>query len=104
MKVDVTKEILQLDGTAVTNLDGSPLILRSVIVSGLVNPIQSLDMNLDAVKKVELFTLAQKVTASDQVELTVDELALIRKRIAAVQPPISYVIVGRALGLLSGEV
>jgi len=93
-----------LDFTAVlTDLDNAPLVtdqipltLSKIATTALLTPFQD-EQNVSGEEKVRRFLLATKVREATDVQLTTEEVALIKKLIAKAYAPL---IVGRAYQLL----
>jgi hypothetical protein len=94
--------------TVITNLTGdvmkdvgpdgetSDATLKSTIVNALLSPVQK-ENGLDKVKKYEL---AKKVYEADEVELTAEEITLIKARVGDAFIPM---VVGRVFEMLEGK-
>lgn len=100
MKVDFSKVLTDLSGKALTE-DGTPasplVTLRAVTVTAVLSP----NIPATEIEKVERFKLATLVYASaDAVPLTVEQVALIKKLIGIVYPPL---IVGQSFAILEGD-
>ena len=96
MIIDVTREFKMLDGTVIKNAQGNVYLLRMACADSLLNPATK-DENLGAEDKVKYFTLAMKIYKNNKPDLTIEELALLKKRIGVYS---SVLIVGQAFEML----
>ena len=78
---------------------GKPIIVEEEIVLNKIcsNALMQPDQKDDGAKKVEKYLLAQKVHNADEVELTVEEISLLKECIAVGYAPL---VVGQAWCLL----
>lgn len=102
MKIDVTKPITDLRGEPVFEqaADGTKTLLltKDVIVTALLTPTNPLP---SATESVRIYKLATGVHgATGPHEIKIEDLALIKERVAAVFPPLT---VGRLFDILEGE-
>lgn len=96
MLVKVNVPLLTMDGQVMKdNVDGQAVdaTVKMAIVNGVLSPVQ----NESGVDKVRKYELATKVFINDEVDLTVDEITLIKDRVGEVFAPI---IVGQIYELL----
>lgn len=92
MKIDLTAQILDLKGEA---LD-PPMTLRDVCTMALLSTLRD-DDKLNGPQKADLFALALRMVDATEVDLKVEDVALLKDRIGRGYPPIT---VGRAYALL----
>ncbi len=93
MRIDLSTIITDLAGEAVK--DGEKdLTLSTVCISALLTPEQG---EQPATEKVSRFHLAEKVYDSGEQDLSVDDVALLKKLIGKLYPPL---VVGRAFAVL----
>lgn len=100
MGIDFTTELLDFDGKkilGVTVKDGraitEPATLGSVAKDALANSQLSLSMD----EKLRAFKLANGIEKMSNAELAAESIALLKKCIAAAQPPL---VVGRCLEII----
>lgn len=100
MKIDVTKTLTNLDGAVMKDMvDGEAVdaTLRMAMVNAILSPVEK-ESGMDKVKK---FNLAERIhDAVDDVDLTVEEVSLIKERVGVV---FSSLIVGQVWKLLEGK-
>lgn len=106
MKINVTAEILDLDGNPIPEKPPGVMALaepkvanktlRSVATLALLEPLRG-DENLAGDKKARLWTLAMRVHNEDYPDLDLDDVKLIRDRIDLAFPPL---VVGRCREIL----
>jgi len=98
VKVDVP--LTTFDGQTMKDNDGEgkaiDATLKMAIVNGLLSPVQ----NEKGVEKVKKYELARKVYSSDEVDLTAEEITLIKERVGETFAP---VIVGQCWEALEGK-
>lgn len=98
MKRNLNAPILQLDGTEFPGKNKQTL--QSVCFVALTTP-QEDDGSLNAETKMSLYRLAQKIVKGGEVELTAEEIALLKDRIGKVF--VHVVVLGRAFELLEAD-
>jgi hypothetical protein len=98
MQLDVTKAITQYDGTPMMDVDakGEPVqaTVRLILVNAVASPVEG-DKPIDKFTKDEL---ARRIyNAEKEVELTAEDVVLIKDRVGALFAP---VVVGQIWRLL----
>jgi len=100
MLVKVNVPLKTLDGQVMKDNDGQgnaiDATVKMVIVNAILAPVQK-ESGVDKVKK---FDLAQRIYKSDEVDLTAEEISLIKERVGESFPPI---VVGQIWNLLEGK-
>ena len=98
IKVDIL--LKTMDGQVMKDMvDGEAIdaTLRMAMVNAVLSPIEK-ESGMDKVKK---FNLAKKIhDAESEVDLTVEEVSLVKERIGEVFP---VLIVGQVFNLLEGK-
>ena len=95
--INFTTVLHGFDGKAITGPDGkTSLTLGDVAVGALETPIEE-DRNMAGSEKFKRDQLARKIYGAKSVELSVEEVALVKERIGKVYGPI---VVGPAWSLL----
>jgi len=101
MKIDLSKALLSFAGKPLSDgsEEGKTVTLDTVVLTALMSVTKE-DQNAKSEQKVMVFKLGQKVAAAKGkvVDLTPEELTLIRARINAVYA--APIIVGAAMELL----
>lgn len=93
MKIDLKVPILKLDGT---EFEDKPT-LQSVVVLALTTPIRS-DESIDINSKLSSYRLACKLAINEEVDITAEDIVLIKERIGKVIQ--NVVVIGRVFDLL----
>ena len=92
MKLVVTQQL--------TDLDGNPLPqetkMRTIFVNALLADYKD-EQNVSGEQKLERYELALRINAYDEVELKVEEAALLKKLVAKAYTPL---VVGQAWKLI----
>ena len=99
MLVKVNVPLKTMDGQVMKdNVDGQAVdaTVKLVIVNAVLAPVQK-ESGIEKVKKYEL---AKKIYTSDEVELTAEEISLIKETVGENFAP---VIVGQVWNLLEGK-
>ncbi len=118
MQIKVDVQLTKLDGTPMTtveNYDNENFVsteetpkenpyyqkkvsvtLQSVCVNTLLATTQK-DANISGTEKLKRFNLASKIQANDSVDLTAEEITLVKKRIGEISVPL---VIGKAYELL----
>lgn len=97
MKVDFSAPILSLKGEELKERDGSVITLASVASNALMASYED-EKNLKGDEKAKRFKLAMLVVDGGEVELTVEQVADLKKLIGKGYGPL---VVGRAFELLA---
>lgn len=103
MQFDMTQPIRLLDGSPAMQKRGDvmePVTLRSVIQEALLITLAG-DDKLAGAAKAKHFQLALRVQASDTVDLSVEDRAMLKDRIGRAFPPLT---VGRAYEMLDPQI
>lgn len=95
MKVDLDAKITDLEGRP-TKDGEKDMTLSSVICSAMLVTVPG-DQELSSDEKVRMFKLAQSAIKAGQQELSVEDVAFLKKRIGKLFGPL---VVGRAFDLL----
>ncbi|MFA5158162.1 MAG: hypothetical protein WC451_03200 [Patescibacteria group bacterium] len=93
MKVRVNQTLLQRDGKPIIDNAGREDAQEASLRIAIINSLESIldtDRNEQPIKKYERSKLADKVYAFDEVEFTVEEIAMIKERIGKLFGP--YVV------------
>lgn len=93
MKRNLDALILQLDG----NPFEDKATLKTVVFMAVTTPLQA-DQHDSVDQKIRLYTLAQKVYQGGEVDLSAEDISLIKDRIGKVFNHV--VVIGRAFELL----
>jgi len=100
MKVDVNVVLKTLDGKGLKDNDGNDNVvdatLKMAIINALLSPVQK-ESGVDKVNKYELAKRVYSTTVDELVELSAEDITLIKNRIGEVYPPL---IVGQIYNLL----
>jgi hypothetical protein len=103
MKIKTDTPIKNLAGQVMKDNDGQgnsmDASVRTVVVNALLAPLQQ-GKNEQGVDKVKKYELAKKIFSDDEVELTVEEVALIKSRVGETFPPL---VVGQVYEMLEGK-
>lgn len=98
MKRVVTTVLTDLSGEAMNGTNG-PLTLRSACVDALLGTYQD-EASLSGEEKYRRFQLAAKLSGSDEVDLTAEEIAQLKKLVGRAWAPL---VVGRVYELLERD-
>ena len=99
MLLDTTKVLVNIAGESSkesVNDVAVDVILRTVVVNALLSPVEK-DTGM---KKMEKEELARKIYQNDSVDLTIEQVKLIKDRIGEMYAPI---VVGQCWRLLEGR-
>ena len=98
MKIDFARELMNLKGKPMT-LEGEPGTLGLVAATALI--AQGADETLTGEQKLKCFRLARRISDADGpvVDITVEDAALIKERIARLYPPL---VSGQAWHMIDG--
>jgi hypothetical protein len=86
MKVKVNETLKGIDGVEVLkNERGKGLTLKDICVNSILSPVEGDDDK----KKFEKYEIFKKIRdAKADVELSIEEVALVKKSIGKIQPPL----------------
>jgi len=96
MKIDFSEVITQYDGAPVVDQDGKPVTLGQVTVNALSQPKEGMSAN----DKLRNARLAEQAFDAKLVDLTPEDVTIIRAAIGEMYPPL---VVLKAFRLLGGE-
>jgi hypothetical protein len=100
MLVLLGKGIFDLEGKVVNALTGEPATVRGVVIEALLATFND-EAHLSGEEKLKRWELASKIkNTADPVELTLDELTLIKKLTGKAYGPL---VVGQTWKILEGE-
>ena len=103
MVINVSKNLKTLTGETLKDSDGQgnaiDATLRMACVNALLAPLGQgkSESGMDKVKKYEL---AKRIYAADEVELSAEDISLIKERVGTVYPAM---IVGQVFEMLEGK-
>ena len=95
MKINLLTEIVNLDGTVIPETDGKPMTLRSVFCNALITQKQG--ETLPGIDKVNRYNLATQIFSSEEINLGVDDVKLLRDLVADGYIPL---VVGQVWNIL----
>lgn len=102
MKIDVTQTFKTLSGQVLKDVDENKqavdATLRLAIVNSLLAPSKAKEES--GIEKVKKYELAKRVYVGGEVELSAEEITLIKEGIGRLFQPI---IVGQAFDMLEGR-
>ena len=98
MQRDFSLAFKTFDGTPIVQ-DEKPLTLQRVSINALMTPMDD-EKNLGGEDKFARYKLASRINATSVVEVTAEEIAMLKKLIGKVYAPI---IVGPAFEALEAE-
>lgn len=103
MKIKTEIVLMNFNGDVLQDNDGKGNLtdanLKHAIVNSLLAPLQQ-GKNETGVEKVKKYELAKRVYDNDEVELSAEEVSLIKERLAEVYPPL---VVGQCFKILEGN-
>ena len=97
MLVKVDSKLKALDGTVIVDNDGKGNAVEATVRMALVNAILSPVQKETGMEKVKKYELAKRIHDTDEVELSPEEIELIKDRVGEIYTP---VVVGQVLELL----
>jgi len=100
MKVKVNQELKDVNDLPIKKPEGGNLTLKDVIITSVLSPIQGDDQKVKF-DKYEIYKKVKDDYVGGEVELTAEEIALIKKCIGQLQPPL---ILGQAFEMLEGKI
>ena len=94
MKIKMNQNLVGIDGKIIPTADKPALTLKDVCIGSLLTPVQE-DKEKEKFEKYEIY---KKINTNDkEVELTIENLAVIKKVVGIFQPPL---IMGQCFELL----
>jgi len=87
MKLLVSQVLKQRDGTPMKDGDGKGEIVDANLRTAIINALEAsleIDKNEQPIKKYERSKLADRIYENDEVELSIEEVALIKDRVGKV--------------------
>jgi hypothetical protein len=97
MKVKVNNPLKDVEGHPLQGEKGKTLTMRDVCINSLLTPVQGDDEKL----KWEKYEIFKKLRdATDEVELKLEELNIVKKAVGKLQPPL---LMGQVWEMLEGK-
>ena len=101
MLIDVNRVLVQMNGTPLMDTDSEGKAIEATVKVALVNAALSPEQKDTGVQKVQKYELARKMYQSESaVELSVEDVAMLKKRVEEVYPPL---ICGQLCAMLEGK-
>lgn len=101
MLVDVSRVLVQMNGKSLMDQDAEGNAVEATVRLALVNAVLSPEQNEPGVKKVQKYELARRMYAAvSTVDLNVEDVAMLKKRVEEVYPPL---ICGQLCAILEGK-
>jgi len=100
MLVNVNQVLKTIDGQTMKDSDGTGNAIDATVKLAIVNAVLSPVQKENGIEKVRKFDLAQRIYKEDDVELTVEEISLIKERVGEVFPPL---VTGQVWNILEGK-
>ena len=98
MVIDVSKNLVQLNGKPMLDNDDTGNVVNATVKMALVNAVLSPEQNEKGTQKIQKYELAKKIyNAEKDVEVTAEEVVLMKKCIESAYAPL---IVGQLTELL----
>jgi hypothetical protein len=98
MKIDFFKQLLDMDNKPIMETKDKPLLLDKVCVNALLQEVPNEQTTGEA--KLLRFKLAKKIYGVSEVEVTAEEIVLIKDRVGKQYLPL---IVGQVYEILEGK-
>ena len=101
MKVAINTQVKDFNGAVVEGSDKKPLEVKALVVSALT-VLDQKEADLAGDERYQLYKLALKISdcKDDTINLTSDEIVIIKRRVGKMYMPL---IVGRVFDVLEGE-
>lgn len=101
MKIDVNETLKALSGETLMDTDSKGTAIEATIKAAIVNALLTPAKSDNGIDKVKKYDLANRVyKAENEIELTVEEAALIKERVGEA---FGAIVVGQIWGLLDGR-
>lgn len=105
MKLDLTKPFRTLNKKIIMEVkskqdEGTPMILKGIVLDSLLGQV----IDDDSGFKIKRFELAKRISGAEtEIELSLDELSLIKKSIETRQPGLLPLFHGQALAMIEDK-
>jgi len=100
MLVNVGVVFRNLKGEVLKDVDADGKTVDATLKDAIVNAVLSPGQDETGKQKVECYEIARRVFAGGNVELSAEDIVLIKNKVGKVYPPL---IVGQAYALLEGK-
>jgi hypothetical protein len=97
MKVKINQELKDAEGNSIVNGKNLKLLLKDVCIASILSPIQG-DEEKAKLDKYEIYKKLRD--AKQEVELTAEEITLLKKAIGKLQPQL---IMGQCFEMIEGK-
>ncbi len=98
MKVNFSKELVDLNGKAINDTTGKPATLKGVSIDALMAVFQD-EQNLSGEEKLKRYKLAVKISSGES-EVSVEEISMVKKLIGKA---FGALVVGQCWEILEGK-
>lgn len=98
MKINLEQVLKSLDGTHLLSEDQKEITLGKVCVGALTNMLPTEQATGEV--KFQRFQLAQKINGQKEIELTSEEIVIIKERVGVLHSPL---VVGLVYEMLEGK-
>lgn len=102
MVIKVSETLKGLNGQVMKDTDGEGNVIDATLKLALINALLAASQKESAVDKIRKYELAKKIYASEEVEMTAEEVALCKKQVGEVFP--NPLVVGQVMEMLEGKV
>lgn len=99
MKVQLGKELVDLEGKVINAADGNPAIVGKICIEALLATYAD-EAQLTGEEKIKRWELAVKIKGQDFIELAAEEIALIKQLVGKAYNPM---VVGQTWEVLEGR-
>jgi len=100
MKIKTDVVLKNLDGQVMKDNDGKGNAVDATLKMAIVNAVLAPVQNEKGTDKIKKYELAMKVHKNKEVDLTAEDISLIKERVGELFPPL---IVGQVYNLLEGK-
>ena len=85
MKIKINQKLVGVNGKDIQTPESNAMTLKDVCIGSLLTPVQE-DKEKE---KFDKYTIYKKInTSKSEVDLTIEELAIVKKAIGKFQPPL----------------
>ena len=99
MKINANQVLVGFDGTRIMDLDADGREIQATLKGILVRVLVADQKDIDGEEKYGRYKLAERISSSDDLDLTTEETALVKRLVGSLYGP---TVVGVTYDLLDG--
>jgi hypothetical protein len=100
MMLDVSKVLVRFDGKPLMDVDDNGASVDATVRRALVNALLAPNQKDSGVQKIQKYELARRIYTTDMVEVSAEEVVVLKKQVEELYPPL---VCGQLCAMLEGK-